>query len=77
MFTLSIRLIPPNKSIDNIIQKGDQLEKLFPDSALFYYQKGLDLYANTSESEETKISKIKILLKIGWIFHKKFKYTFC
>lgn len=64
------------KSINIIIQKGDQLEKLFPDSALFYYQKGLELFDNISEREEQTISKIKILLKIGWIFHIKFKYSF-
>jgi tetratricopeptide (TPR) repeat protein len=64
------------KSINIIIQKGDQLEKLFPDSALFYYQKGLELFENINESEEQRISKIKILLKIGWIFHTKFKYSF-
>ena len=64
------------KSISSLIQKGDQLEQFFPDSALFYYQKGLELFKKTNKSEEETISKIKILLKIGWIFHTKFKYTF-
>lgn len=64
------------KIINSIIQKGDQLEKLFPDSALFYYQKGLELYKKSNKSEEETISIIKTLLKIGWIFHTKSKYLF-
>ena len=81
-FTLPIKLqSQTNKDstltlANEYILKGNELEKLFPDSALFYYQKGLELYESIGESKDNVISKIKLLLKIGWNFHTKFKYSF-
>lgn len=63
-------------NIVSLIKKGEQLEKLFPDSAIYYYQKGLDLYSPISKSEDESIVKIKLMLKIGWIFHSQSKYSF-
>ena len=55
-------------------EKGKQLEKLFPDSAIYYYQMGLDRFGKEISHEDSFI-KIQVLQKIGYIFHLQSKYS--
>jgi tetratricopeptide (TPR) repeat protein len=54
--------------------KGEQLEILFPDSAIYYYQLGLKGFGNKAADES--ILKIDLLNRIGKIFHQQSKYAF-
>lgn len=59
-----------------LYSKGNKLEKLFPDSAIFYYQKSLDQINNKVLSNKESLLKIKALIKLGWIFHQQNKFSF-
>lgn len=56
------------------IAKGEKLEILFPDSAIYYYQLGLKGFGNKAVDEP--ILKIDLLNRIGKIFHQQSKYSF-
>lgn len=65
-----------NKPPEYFFSKGVQLEKLFPDSAIYYYQKSLDQIGNKILSNEESLIKIKTSIKLGWIFHQQNKFSF-
>lgn len=56
------------------LSKGNSLEKLFPDSAIYYYQLGLKEFDN--KVTDNSILKIELLNRIGKIFHQQSKYAF-
>ena len=56
------------------LTKGEKLEILFPDSAIYYYQLGLKGFGNKAVDEP--ILKIDLLNRIGKIFHQQSKYAF-
>jgi len=65
-----------SNDIQQFIIKGNQSESLFPDSALYYYQKGLQLFGNETLKYGQSIIKVDIFSRIGRIFHQQFKYSF-
>jgi tetratricopeptide (TPR) repeat protein len=70
------------KTFDEVkkyLYAGDRLNKLFPDSAVFYYQNGLTVISALSQSEKSdsaEIFKVILLSKIGNVFHMQSKYSF-
>ena len=68
---------PQNNKITDAkyyLSKGEQLESLFPDSAIYYYQLGLKEFENNAGDEH--LFKIELLNRIGKIFHQQSKYAF-
>ncbi|MCB0749880.1 MAG: tetratricopeptide repeat protein [Ignavibacteriae bacterium] len=60
--------------------KGDSLNNSLPDSAAFYFKKGIQLLDDSLKVKSDKnifFNKAKILLKIGQIFFQQSKYQFC
>lgn len=61
------------------IEKGNEIEKLFPDSAIYFYQKGLQILEDSTKLKTHKnylFSKTDLLTKIGYIFFLQSKYSF-
>ena len=63
--------------IQQYLRKGKHLERLFPDSAVYYYQKGLEfLDSKQLKDRSLSLKKIDLLIRIGVIFHQQSKYSF-
>jgi tetratricopeptide (TPR) repeat protein len=65
-----------NEEFHDYLLKGDQLENLFPDSAIYYYQKALEILNNDQLDNDILESKIDLFIKVGRIFHLQSKYSF-
>jgi len=61
--------------LQSFIQKGEKLESLFQDSAVYYYQKGLESLSDKELTSDQTFLRIKVLTKIGQIFHQQSKYS--
>lgn len=77
IFQISYSLIAQNNNTNGpeyFLLKGENLEKHFPDSAIYYYQLGL--YMCDSSNADKSALKIEFLNRIGKIFHQQSKYSF-
>ncbi len=63
-----------SSNADDYLNRGKNLELLFPDSAIYYYQLGLKEFDN--KTTDDSILKIELLNRIGKIFHQQSKYAF-
>ena len=64
------------------LSKGNKLIDLFPDSAVYYYQNGLNIikkvestFTDDSSKDSVSFYRIVLLSKIGNIFHGQSKYS--
>lgn len=73
IFSQSVNKVEIYSKVHQYLKKGKQIEALFPDSAVYYYQKGLEFL---NDDQSLNLIKVDLLTRIGAIFHQQSKYSF-
>lgn len=73
IFSQSVNKVEIYSKVHQYLKKGKQIEALFPDSAVYYYQKGLEFL---NDDQSLSLIKVDLLTRIGAIFHQQSKYSF-